>query len=31
MPLMKLGLFRAKRTFSPEVPKTGRNEKLKRK
>ena len=28
-PLMKLGLFRTKRTFSPEVPKTGRNEKIK--
>ena len=28
-PLMKLGLFRTKRTFSPEVPKTSRNEKIK--
>ena len=28
-PLMKLGLFRTKRTFSPEVPKTGLNEKIK--
>ena len=28
-PLMKLGLFRTKRTFSPQVPKTGRNEKIK--
>lgn len=28
-PLMKLGLFRTKRTFSPEVTKTSRNEKIK--